>query len=367
VYVPQAGYLEPGYSGDHVFVRSLVGGLRKRGHQVTIASRLDPADFAHGRVAVRGLVTEAISVRKRMSRFSPDVWLTYAPSEDRPDLFGSWQRPKKYLLVAANAPRGKHTPGDWRSAFLAFAHKRSLARANKMTAFHRPSADRLRSFGIRDERICVLPPAAEAWEWMPSREEARRRLALPQETPVILCIARFSVRKHPGKWKPKKTDMILDLMAVVAPILSDVLLVIVGDGVGRQQLEDAAFKLKPEGHVRLVGAVQHDEDLRWYYAASDFYAYPDTTDRVRLSILEAQYCGRPVVTMRTPAAELTVVDGHTGLLAKDLEELRAHATMLAGDKVLCEAMGRAAREFVAAHHSMEIRIRQIEDLLLNHD
>jgi glycosyltransferase involved in cell wall biosynthesis len=302
-----------------------------------------------------------------MSQFSPDAWLVYAPSQDRPDLFGSWQRPRKYVLVAAHAPRGKHTPGNWRSAFLTLAHKHSLARADKITAFHHPSADRLRSFGIRDERIRVLPPAAEAWDWMPTREEARRRLALPQETPVILCVARFSVRKHPGKWEPKKTEMILDLMAAVAPILSDVLLVIVGDGVGRQQLEDAAFKLKPEGHVRFTGAVQHDEDLRWHYAACDFYAYPDTTDRVRVSILEAQYCGRTVVTMRTPAAELTVVDGRTGLLAKNLEEFRAHAARLAGDRVLCEAMGQAAREYVATYHSMEIRIRQIEDLLLNRD
>ena len=96
----------------------------------------------------------------------------------------------------------------------------------------------------------------------------------------------------------------------------------------------------------------------------DFYAYPALTDRTFITILEAQACGRPVVTMQTRSAELTVDAGRTGLLVKDLEEFQAHIAALASDRARCESMGRAAREYIAKFHSIEIRVRQFEDLLL---
>ena len=360
LYVPQVSYLEPGYSGDHVFARSLVRGLQKRGHQVNIVSRLDPADFGRGPFAVRGLVAEAISVRRRMSQFSPDAWLIYAPTEGRPDLFGWWQRPRRYVLLAAHAPQGRRSSANWRSAFLTLAHKRSLARADKITAFRHPSADRLRSFGVGEQRLCILPPAAEAWDWMPSQEEARRHLALPLEAPVILCVGRFSIRKRDGQ--PRKTEMLLDLLAAVAPLPPEIIVVIVGDGPGRQRLEEAAAKLKPEGRVRLVGLVDH-ADLNWYYAACDLFAFPHPKDESRVSVLEAQYCGRPVVTMRTRSAELTVDAGSTGMLANDLKEFREQIAALACERTRCASMGQAARDYIARHHSIETRVRQFEDLL----
>lgn len=240
-----------------------------------------------------------------------------------------------------------------------FAHRRSLARADKVIAERPKSADRLRAFGIPKERLCVLPPAVRTWDWMPSREESRRRLTLPQEAPVILCVSRLSVHTD----RPGKTDMILHLLAALAPLSSDLVLVLVGDGPGRRRVEEQVAKLKLERRVRLVGSVPHDE-IRWFYVACDFYAYPDLMDRMFNTILEAQACGRPVVTMQTRSAEFIVDAGRTGLLAKDMEEFQAHMAALARDKARCESMGDAAREYIAKLHSMETRIRQIEDLLL---
>ena len=47
----------------------------------------------------------------------------------------------------------------------------------------------------------------------------------------------------------------------------------------------------------------------------------------------------PVVTMRTDSAELTVQDGRTGLLAKDLDEFRAQLASLTADRAALRAHG----------------------------
>jgi len=297
-----------------------------------------------------------------MKRFSPDAWLVYEASVKNPDLFGWWQRPKRYVLINTEARTGEELPWSWRR-LLALVHRRSLARADEVAAARPKSADSLLSFGVPKERLCILPPAVKAGDWMFSREEARRRLGLPQEAPIILCVSRLTGPRDDGKpWKTESVLELLDALALAA-LPPDAVFVLVGDGPGRQRVEEKVAKLKLHGKVRLVGSVPHD-DLEWFYAACDFFAFPDQQDFPRLAMLEAQACGRSVVTMHTRSAELTVDAGRTGLLAKDLEEFQAHLSALALDRARCESMGKGGPEYIAKFHSIETRVRQIEDLLL---
>jgi glycosyltransferase involved in cell wall biosynthesis len=179
--------------------------------------------------------------------------------------------------------------------------------------------------------------------------------------PIVLCVGRLTVRGD-SRRKPKKTDTILNLVAAAAGLSPEVLVVVVGDGPGRPRVEDEVVRLGLEGRVRLAGRIEHD-DVRCFYAACDIFAYPSVVDRPWLAALEAQACGRPVVTMRTRSAELTVKAGRTGLLAQDLDEFGSQLGTLVQDRTRCESMGEAAREYVATHHSVEKRIDQIEELL----
>ena len=194
---------------------------------------------------------------------------------------------------------------------------------------------------------------------MPARDEARRHLNLATGVPVILCVSRLT-EKDTGK--PHKTEGVLDLVSVLVALPSDVILVIVGDGPGRQRVEARIAEAEVGDRVRLIGSVEHD-DLKWFYAACDVFAYPDSTDLPRVAVLEAQACSRPVVLMRNGSAEATVDDGRTGLLANDLDEFRAHLAALAGDRARCESMGEAARAYVLRFHSIDRHVRQIEDWL----
>ena len=377
-YIPRAAYLEscPGGekhpSGDGMFIANVLAGLRDRGHEVKIVSRVDVRDFWRGQLPARRLLAEAALVRGEVKRFSPDAWLVYAASVQYPDLFGWWQRPRRYVLLGCEGSgkqRIEALPKPWRELYT-FAFRKSLERADKVVVV-RPMGElegairHLRGWGVPEERVCFLPLAVKTWTHLPSRAEARRVLGLPQGGPIILCVCRFSVRRHKDDPRPGKTESVLDLMRAFATLPANAVLLLVGDGDGRGQLEDEAARLKLGERVHFARKVEHS-DVSWYYAACDFFAVAEKAESNRpyQALLEAQACGRAVVTMQTDLAHMTTEAGRTGLLAKDLNEFQAHLHALAQDRSRCDEMGQAAAAFVARSFSMEVRASQIEEVLL---
>jgi glycosyltransferase involved in cell wall biosynthesis len=361
--VPRPGFLQPGFSGDHFILPAIRSGLTERGHQVEVVSYLDAREAGRGNVPARRILIEALRVRRRMGRFRPDAWLVYTPSVTYPDLFGWWQRPRRYVLYAADKGRPERLPRRLRPFFSA-AHRRSLFTADVVGVYRPRSAQRLESVGVAPDRIAVLPPMVSMPTVEISREDARRSLDLPLDVPVVVCVSRFSGPKGDGR--PGKTAGVLELIRSMAQVPHDALCVIVGDGEGRADVEAERARLGLRERVRLTGAVPN-RDVHTYYAASDVFAYPYDLDRPWLSGLEAQASGRPVVTMRTGSAEATVDDGRTGLLAANGDEFRTRLSELLGNRERCQAMGQAAREYVAGHHSLEVRIGQLEDALLGRE
>jgi glycosyltransferase involved in cell wall biosynthesis len=265
------------------------------------------------------------------------------------------------VLIYADFRSGKDVPRRWRWLF-GFAHRRSLARADWVAAWRPKALGAVRSAGVVPERLLVMPSAVPVPEQVPSQEDARRRLQLPLDVPIILSVSRLS-KLRTGK--PWKTEWMLDLLLSVAraPLPADALFVLVGGGRGRPRVEEEVVALRLADRVRVAGSASREE-LLWFYAACDFFAYAPLTDRVFLALLEAQAAGRPVVTLRSRSAELIVDDGKTGLLADDPAGLEARLAELASDRERCARMGQAAREYVAANHSLETRVRQIEELLV---
>lgn len=355
---PRSTHLRPGLEqgGDPIVLNDLFAELRRRGHEIEIASRLDVRSLWRGDIPVRTLFTEARAVRKRMRDYQPEAWLVWKPSRAHPDLLAWWQRPRRYVLLAAQMHQSKRAPRRWRP-FLAWAHRQSLRRADVITAERPPGFERLLRHKVERKRLRLLPQAVPIWTPMPSQKEARQRLGLPAEAPIALCATRFSGTQHEFK-----TEMILDLLSVMPSLPLDVLLVLAGDGPGRPRIETEIGRLGLEDRVRLVGPVERT-DLKWFFAACDVYAYPHRLDQPWTSVLEAQACGRPVVALRTGSGEITVDHGITGLLADTLGEFGEHLAALTSDRSRCAEMGKAARRYITEFHSIDVRARQIEEFL----
>ncbi len=144
------------------------------------------------------------------------------------------------------------------------------------------SVDRLSFWrnGLDLDRLRPVEPA--------ERIELRNQLELPADAFTLLTASRLA------RWK--RIDRAIDAMPEIVRSLPDALLMVVGDGEERQNLERQAHDLGVESHVRFVGSVQQ-KDVAHYMRAADVFLAPADLSNVGNPLLEAMSCGMPIVTV----------------------------------------------------------------------
>jgi glycosyltransferase involved in cell wall biosynthesis len=113
---------------------------------------------------------------------------------------------------------------------------------------------------------------------------------------------------------------------------------LIGDGPMRAALETAARDLH---NLHLLGPLPPTA-VRDQLRQSDIFLFPSRWEGFPKVIMEAAACGLPVVARGDYQPE-TVIDGQTGFLAADDEELFARVSQLAASSDLRGSMGAAAR------------------------
>ena len=127
--------------------------------------------------------------------------------------------------------------------------------------------------------------------------------------------------------------------------------IIVGDGPERSRLETLARDLDVADRVTFSGFVA-DQELPKYYAQASCYVHAAVEESLGLSVIEAAYCGCPVIAVNEGGVKETVTDGISGFLVPATAQDLANAV----DSVLRSAdcgrgMGLAGRQLVIANHS----------------
>ncbi len=165
-----------------------------------------------------------------------------------------------------------------------------------------------------------------------SREEARRSLGLPEGDPVVLYVGRLLRIKGPHH--------LLRAFPSVLGQLPHALLVVVGDGDERGQLEALAHGLGLDGRVRFAGSRSHEDVIR-FMRASDVFVLPSLVESFGIVLLEAMSCGLPVVASRVMGIPYLVEDGENGFLVPPGDEaaLADRITALLRDRELRESFG----------------------------
>jgi glycosyltransferase involved in cell wall biosynthesis len=134
--------------------------------------------------------------------------------------------------------------------------------------------------------------------------------------------------------------------------------VLTGDGPLRQELEEQARRL---GNVALTGMLK-PEQVREQLQKSDIFLFPSRWEGSPKVIMEAAACGLPVIARRDYEPE-TVLDGKTGYLAGDDDELLARVAELAASPGLRRAMGVAGRHHMQ-QFDWDIVARRWEEVFL---
>ncbi|MGX5359667.1 glycosyltransferase [Kocuria sp. KH4] len=189
----------------------------------------------------------------------------------------------------------------------------------------------------------VAPPAVDGPYLADPRprREARRVLGLPASVPVVGAVADLVGREG--------LDDLLRAAALVAERVPELVVVVVGDGPARTELEALAQRLGQAGRVRFTGPLAGEEVLLHHQAFDVFVAprrdEPATRSAVPVAAVQALATGTPVVASRLPALAETVADGITGLLtpAGNPETLATVLQMLLECPAVRRCLGEEAR------------------------
>jgi glycosyltransferase involved in cell wall biosynthesis len=175
-------------------------------------------------------------------------------------------------------------------------------------------ADRLRAWGIPDERITVIPNAIDAQEFRHDpalRHACRARLGIAADALVVGGV---------GRMVPEKRFERLILAVRDVPGAT---LLLVGDGPFRKVLEDFAVEQGIGTRVVFTGAVEHTREV---LCAMDVFASPSDQETFGLAVLEALAGGLPVLyAVCPPLSEWAGpipgarrLSGHPGALPRTL-------------------------------------------------
>jgi phosphatidylinositol alpha-1,6-mannosyltransferase len=177
--------------------------------------------------------------------------------------------------------------------------------------------------------------------------QARARLGITPETPLVVCTARLVARKG--------QDTLIAAWPEVQALVPGARLVLVGDGSSRKRLEKMVARLGLGDDVTFIGAVPWEDVPAWTDAA-DVYAGPSRTRRfgtpegLGIVYLEAAACEKPVIVGRSGGAPEAVLDGVSGFVVdpRNTTEIAERIAFLLKNPDAAAEMGRKGREFVTA-------------------
>lgn len=168
------------------------------------------------------------------------------------------------------------------------------------------------------ERVRFIPTWVDAEVFHPVADEQRRSLReafasehrLPLHARWIAFVGRLDTQKNPG--------LLLEAFARVVmqqpqPVHADAVLLLVGNGVLRAELEARARALGLQQRVRFLG-LQSQATIAQLLQASDLFTLSSAYEGMPMALLEALGCGTPAVVTEVGEVRRVVRDGQNGLV-----------------------------------------------------
>jgi glycosyltransferase involved in cell wall biosynthesis len=351
------------------FLRGQLGFLIDHGFDVHVGSRLSdpPAEFDAGVVAhdlqymrqpspihdVRALW----STIRLMRRVRPSIVNASTPKAGLLGMLASWWCRVPQRVYVVRGLRFETMTGARRQMF------RWIERLTSACATH--VVFNSRSLLELAEREHAVAPGAgivlgagsgngidpARFDDLPTRSDARRRLGIAVDLPVIGFVGRLTRDKG-----------IVDLVDSVTAASDHLVLLIVGDYERGDPVPDRT-RNAIERDPRIV-RLPWTDDTRDTYAAIDVLAFPSYREGLPNVPLEAQLCGTPVVAYAATGTVDAVTDGRTGVLVPTghAQALWDAARDLLRRPEAGAALGRAGCEWVRAEFDRERVWRELAEV-----
>ncbi len=352
-----------GWGGQEIRILTEAGGMLARGHAVTLLTSPDAQILPAARE--RGIAAHALPIgRKRLAPFlalrrwlaehgrAYDVINTHSSTD-------SWLAALACRTLTDMPPivRTRHVstaigPGPaTRWLYLhATAHIVTTGEALRQR-LHVANAFAL-------DHMTSVPTGIDLGHYRAiDRERARAQLGLPQR-PTLGIVATLR------DWKGHAH--LLRAFAKLRERFGDWLLLVIGDGPQRDNLERQAHALQLGEAIRFVG---NRDDVPVWLSALDLFTLPSFGDEgVPQAIMQAMACGLPVVSTPVGAIAEAVDDGQTGLLvrAADDQALTDGLARLMGDADLRARFGAAGCKRAQERFGIDIMLDRMERVFRDH-
>jgi glycosyltransferase involved in cell wall biosynthesis len=204
--------------------------------------------------------------------------------------------------------------------------------------------------GLTPEQLLWMPNPVDTEEFSPCdwehRSTLRARLALSQQALAVIFVGRLAPEKElPSLFKA---------FASVVKEAPRAVLILVGDGPVRKDLEVMTGELHLKASIRFIGRQTPAQVSEWL-RASDVFALVSSNEGFPCSLAEAMSSGLPSVVSDIPANLQLIDPGVHGLhvSVRSVPSIAAALTQLLADEVLRTRMGLAARQRVIDNYSLD--------------
>ena len=197
---------------------------------------------------------------------------------------------------------------------------------NYFAALSESSKQDLIKMGIKPNKIVTIPPGIDLAQYKPN-------YVLKEKNLII----------HTGRLKKyKSVDHLLLATQKLSQKRNDFKVVIIGDGDDLPRLKDMTKKLAVEKYVTFTGYIPESEKLTYYQKAT-VLVENSIKEGWGMIVIEANACGTPVVSARSPGLRDAVLDEQTGFLYDygNIDDLIQKIELLLDNKELNHKMSIA--------------------------
>jgi phosphatidylinositol alpha-1,6-mannosyltransferase len=214
------------------------------------------------------------------------------------------------------------------------------------------------------EKMVRLAPGIDTEHFSPERSNPRIRHELGlDDKKVIVSVGRLVHRKG--------QDFLIDALPLISQKISNVHLLLVGEGPYRAELEKRSVARGVRDRITFIGRVKHSE-LPEYICAGDIFAMPSRSRLAGLEVeglgivyLEASACGLPVIGGTSGGAPDAVLEGETGFSVDGTSAtaIAEAAIRLLSNAEYAEKLGAQGRGWIVKEWRWEIWAEKFQTLL----
>lgn len=215
----------------------------------------------------------------------------------------------------------------------------------------------IKKLGLPSKKISIISVGCDLSVFIPflpsEKKEAKMKVRLPLNKTVILYVGSIDYRKG--------LDVLFDALNKLED-LSSMIILIIGSGPIRRELESTDTYKILKGHVRWLGEKTHEELPLWF-AAADVFVLPSRSEGTPTVLLEAMASGTPIIASRVGGIPELISNEVNGFLfdSENSDQLKNCLKIILNNRELCERIAQKALIDIK-EHSLHRQIERIIDI-----